>query len=405
MSASQNKRQRTSGSFSPASPPYHLAKPPTEETKTPVVHPRTPTSPPYMSSAPPSYAYSTTSPTFQQMELSPPLSAAMASQNSQQPVVTAATSFPTPADSITDNALSTIRDGDGDAQMQDTPVDDGTKASGEDTEMTDLRDHRHSNHDRQGVSTSASGRRVGLERLDADLGSLYKLCEKPHPVARPHGAQNLIALYGLEQIAASVARKDPVTGEKINKLRKSYEGQIKRLQIGGKNKAVVEEGQFMNMLIYPDFEWHVQKVQGKEMTNPSALLSKLDRALQMGSGKLPPSEDAKWKGIIAQEEAPKPKPLVDAKKGAVGQVGGRASPAPSPLIKPSRPERTGTKRRYDDASYEGYEGYGDDAATESAGGEDERWGGGAKKKRRKEYGQAGSPLAGNYNAPPVGVRR
>lgn len=254
-----------------------------------------------------------------------------------------------------------------------------------------------------------------------------RLLDIAHPVARPHGAQNLIALYGLEQIAASVARKDPVTGEKINKLRKSYEGQIKRLQIGGKNKAVVEEGQFMNMLIYPDFEWHVQKVQGKEMTNPSALLSKLDRALQMGSGKLPPSEDAKWKGIIAQEEAPKPKPLVDAKKGAVGQVGGRASPAPSPLIKPSRPERTGTKRRYDDASYEGYEGYGDDAATESAGGEDERWSGGAKKKRRKvitsflprleihlsavanvplqDYGQAGSPLAGNYNAPPVGVRR
>ena len=135
----------------------------------------------------------------------------------------------------------------------------------------------------------------------------------------------------------------------------------------------------MNMLMYPDMEWDIQKVSGKEMGNPSALLAKLDRALQMGPGKLPAVEDAKWKNIIATEEAPKPKPAVEAKKP---QLAGRTSAAPSPLVKPARPERTGTKRRYNDSSYEGYEGY-DDAAAESTGGEEERWGGGAKKKRRK----------------------
>ena len=73
------------------------------------------------------------------------------------------------------------------------------------------------------------------------------------PRSRPHPTQDLFQLYGLEPLANSVRRKDPVTGEKINKLRKSYESKIK--EFAGKNKPVVNEGEFFHLLNWPDEEW------------------------------------------------------------------------------------------------------------------------------------------------------
>ena len=44
--------------------------------------------------------------------------------------------------------------------------------------------------------------------------------------------------FGLSPLLEGVIRLHPTTGEKINKLRKSYEGQIRNLALSGKNKPV-----------------------------------------------------------------------------------------------------------------------------------------------------------------------
>jgi mediator of RNA polymerase II transcription subunit 19 len=61
---------------------------------------------------------------------------------------------------------------------------------------------------------------------------LYLVSESKTERCRPCGTDNLTALYGLTDLAGSVARSDPVTGEK-KKLRKSYKNQI--VDLPGKN--------------------------------------------------------------------------------------------------------------------------------------------------------------------------
>jgi hypothetical protein len=246
------------------------------------------------------------------------------------------------------------------------------------------------------------------------MGSLFKLCENPHPISRPHTSQNLIELYGLNSIAASVARIDPNTGEKINKLRKSYEGKVKNLQIAGKNKAAKVPDEFTNLLQWPEQEWHNQKVHGKNAMDGLSgdLLGMFDRAVQMAPGKLPAAEADKWRNLVATDDGVKSKAAAEivAKKPVQPAPNARSSAVPSPALKPSRPERSGTKRRYNETSFVGYgEGFADDDIADSTGGEDDGRSGITKKKRRKDY-PAGSPLGGlndrsGYHMGMVGVRR
>ena len=211
---------------------------------------------------------------------------------------------------------------------------------------------------------------------------------------------NLIRLYGLNPIATSVARRDPQTGAKINKLRKSYEGQIKQFQLSGRNKAVTTPGEFMDLVQYPDEEWHIQKEMGHDISKglPSATLAKLERAMQNIPMKTSGAPWEEWKSIIGTDEqrggikpgmAASQADSAAAKNkhmqgGAVqqSQSAGNRSSAASPLPpRPARPERAGTKRRYNNSSFEGYgEGYGDDDLGDS-GDDDGR--NGAKKRRRK----------------------
>lgn len=59
----------------------------------------------------------------------------------------------------------------------------------------------------------------------SDNNPLYLVSDGKCTVGSPSGSQNLTALYGLSNLAASVARFDPVTGER-KKLRKSYKNHI-----------------------------------------------------------------------------------------------------------------------------------------------------------------------------------
>lgn len=173
---------------------------------------------------------------------------------------------------------------------------------------------------------------------------------------------NLISLFGLQPLAATVARTDPVTGEKINKMRKSYEGQLKTLGLAGRNRSVKhEEGKQMGlreMTLWPDEEWQNQKVGGKDVHKglPSEILAKLDKAMQMQPGSLP--NNHQWENLLGNDIPKLVEPTKTSKipnkplTKANSQVNGNTVNAEN-----VRPQRTNKKRSYGDASFEGYAGY------------------------------------------------
>lgn len=177
-----------------------------------------------------------------------------------------------------------------------------------------------------------------------------------------------------------MARQDPVTGEKINKLRKSYEGHIKALQIAGKPKAIKMEGRFTNLLNYPDQDYHATYIAGKDIRSAlapdqNALTPDLSNLLNgalggMAPGPLPPQESAKYRAYLATDDPTKAKPVESATQRAAPSASATPNPyAASAASRLNRPERSGAKRQYTDASFHGYgEGY--DDFGESTGGED-----------------------------------
>ncbi|KAI5300466.1 hypothetical protein KEM56_002433, partial [Ascosphaera pollenicola] len=123
----------------------------------------------------------------------------------------------------------------------------------------------------------------------------------------PNVSIDLISLYGLGPVARTVARNDLITGEKINRLRKSYEGKIKSLGLAGRNKPVrVEPGQpnsLRDLLAFPDEEWHNQRVFGKEIRVPdpdSAQHRLLLKATKCEPGYLPNA--SMWEDLLGQDK-------------------------------------------------------------------------------------------------------
>ncbi|KAH0553482.1 hypothetical protein GP486_006446 [Trichoglossum hirsutum] len=329
--------------------------------------------------------------------------------------------FPTPASSVAGAAPSNMQpnenendDGDSDARMQSDANEFDAKPPIKEEEDRDSMDvdtekHRRTDHDRQGSSTTAG------------VGSPYLLCKIPHPVSKPHPTQDLLSLYSLQPLAASVARHDPVTGEK-RKLRKSYKGKIQAFDLAGRNESVKQpEGQpggLLEMLDWPDEEWHNQKVTGREIEKGfnEVVLAKLNKALKMEPGPLPDFDESILGLDLEPPLAPVgisslKRPLQQASNNfrqpvAVAHTNG-ATPRPveSPSSDPARPKRTGKKRRYDDRSFEGYgEGFVDDDAEMGTGGystgegEDGRRSG--KKRRKKTLDDYG----GNSSSPGLGER-
>lgn len=276
-------------------------------------------------------------------------------------------------------ALSTGHlDGDGDAMMHDRISDDAARLAAQ----------YKSNHDRKRAAIyTPDGRLQAAQGICGDL--LFKSNTGSCELSRPHGSQNLLHLYKLTPLARSVARNDPITGEKINKLRKSYEGHIKQMQIAGKPKATKMDRVFLNPLSMGWEDWHNTYVQGKEIAKTGlnhdqsalapAFATKLDAALAgMAPGPLPTAEAAKYRAYIGTDETAKPKP----QDGPAQRTTPFASSAPTPTLRGGgihRPERVGSKRHYTDAAFQGYgEGYGD---ADSTGGEDNPQGNIAKRRK------------------------
>ena len=112
-------------------------------------------------------------------------------------------------------------------------------------------------------------------------------------------------------------------------------------------------------------------MHGRELDRASSsemMTSKLSRALRMHPGALPRDEHEKWKATIGLEDPAKTplaaattaKTAAQASFARTGQaVTGRASAPASPrsvsgASNLARPSRVGTKRSYQDASFEGY---------------------------------------------------
>ncbi|KAL8781919.1 MAG: hypothetical protein Q9203_000532 [Teloschistes exilis] len=226
-----------------------------------------------------------------------------------------------------------------------------------------------------------------------------------NPPKIPHLQQDLLTLFGLQPLAATVARTDPNTGEKINKMRKSYEGQVKRLGLAGRNRAVKHNNEksmgLLQITRLPEEEWHIQRVHGRNMRNglPEATSQKLALAMQMESGPAKKTDEYDWDDLLGIEKV-KPLPNIedrskkhmrpDISSKAIGQTNGvRTVPSKGPVTEANRPKRAGKKRRYNDSSFEGYdEGFLDDEGDilgELGGNssEDGSRKGGAAKKRKK----------------------
>lgn len=192
-----------------------------------------------------------------------------------------------------------------------------------------------------------------------------------------------------------MARTDPVTGEKINKMRKSYEGQLKTLGLAGRNRATKhDESKGMGlweMSQWPEEEWHNQKVMGRDVASgfPESTLAKLEKAMQMQPGPVPNNNE--WEDILGIEKAKPVDPAVkNGKQAFVAKANGQPNGFQSGNVNPQssepiRSRRTTKKRRYDEHSFEGYgEGYlDDDMDIGYTSGETQISRNSASKKRRK----------------------
>ncbi|OQV02102.1 hypothetical protein CLAIMM_07352 [Cladophialophora immunda] len=208
-----------------------------------------------------------------------------------------------------------------------------------------------------------------LEQLQKDMGEAFLLCRSKVERQKPNPQQHLLALYGLGPLLHSVARTDPRTGEKINKLRKSYEGQIKGFALAGRNKPVkgernVEEdepGPLRRMAgsspwgLQPDEQWNAEHTKEPPQVTID-FTAELKMAMQMQPGTV--RNNAHWEDVlgfdkpkpnVAPEQQPTPRPMAN----------GVVRPPQQPSAEAKRQTR-GKKRSYGDDSFVGYgEGYSD----------------------------------------------
>jgi len=196
---------------------------------------------------------------------------------------------------------------------------------------------------------------------------------------------------------------DPVTGEKINRLRKSYEGKLKGLGLAGRNKPVKQEpgapGSLRHLTMWPEEEWQNQKVHGKQIKVSdidTALQSIHSRAMQLEPGMVPNNDF--WEDVLGHEKPAKTQGSGDNGKKAAAPTPGNRSALPNNMSTAAmqdsnrnRPSR-GRKRHYDDNSFVGYgEGYADDDDDDNTGYHSN--GEGTGKKKRKKVKQHSIPFS------------
>ncbi|KAI7160672.1 hypothetical protein KC316_g13429 [Hortaea werneckii] len=260
--------------------------------------------------------------------------------------------------------------------------------------------------------------------------------QPPHPIppSQPHPNTNLLTLFNLTRLHSTIARKD-AAGNKINKLRKSYEGKVKALGLQGSSRPVKGNAALQGLVdpawdleVGPEGEtlWDAQRGGGMPVGDGdgegdggdengsgarsrnllenekglSGLITDFERVVAEGlrPGRLPAPEHKRWEAVLGLNDSNAAANSAAGAKGATGLARSRgaagagddgsaagrngnphssllsrtsaaaagssgaggmpasapASPAAAGAGGNSRPERTGKKRRYDDASFDGY---------------------------------------------------
>ena len=202
----------------------------------------------------------------------------------------------------------------------------------------------------------------------------------------------------------TVARTDPVTGEKINKLRKSYEGQIKAFGFSGRNKTIkrdrleIEASKLRQSIgsglkdipedpneapgpLQTDEEWNATHAQVKVAVT-SDFRAKLKKAMELQPGRVRNVEH--WDDVLGHDKprTVAPMPVQQAPPSGPQRIPNGVSRPQSYGVAEIKRQTRGKKRSYGDDSFIGYgDGYSD---VEDSGaidyGDDE---GGSRRKRRK----------------------
>jgi hypothetical protein len=262
------------------------------------------------------------------------------------------------------------------------------------------------NGDREQKKAHVEKSRVSIDDLHLDVGDKYLLCRRAHNPSQPSLCDDLFPMYGLNDLAESVARFGPDGHSKGIKLRKTYKNHIKTHGVSGqfdsqKREFDSPESLFM-MMIAPAEEWDAEHTRGKEIENGLGLDdSVLSKAFTMSKGTIPKTM---WDASVLGDMADKAEPAkaVNGAKAARPQAAGVSRTIAS---EKSRPQRATKKRGYGDDSFEGYgEGYVDDDAHEvgySTGGDADERGGNRKrpKKNTPGHGYPSAPVRHNSYGP------
>lgn len=269
--------------------------------------------------------------------------------------------------------------------------------------------------DREQKKVHIEDRRLGIEALHQDVGPKYKICQPRPPPRFPIPTVDLIDEYGLNDIAAGVARILP-NGEK-NAMRKSYKGAFKKLKIQGDFEPVSREWKtdrdhFSAFLSLPEEEWHNLFVRGKDVSQGFSddVKNGLRRATALVRGPMPPGEwDSKVLGVLSADKLAGNK-TQSVLKGTVARTTPNTPLHPAKPQQPvgaqeARPRRGFSKRKYDDASFDGYrDTFEDDPGMDT--GYSTAEGEGGQKRRKKNSGPtqfSGSMRQQSYGPGMVGA--
>ncbi|RMD43456.1 hypothetical protein DV735_g1671, partial [Chaetothyriales sp. CBS 134920] len=235
-------------------------------------------------------------------------------------------------------------------------------------------------------------RRDQLDELQNDMGEPFLLCRSKLRPSRPNPSNHLLGIYGLSPLLGDVIRTDPITGEKINKLRKSYEGQIKLFGLAGKNKPdpcvrkkepveEAEPGPLRKTIgsswrgLQSDQDWYTEN-PSSEIATDDDLRRRMRKALAIQPG--PVRNPTEWDEYLGHDKA-RPSlghtPVAAPRKVPNGII-------QQPRTREPVDKRTtrGKKRSYEDDSFVGY---GDGYSDVEDGARDDDDDAAARKKRRR----------------------
>ncbi|KAK6597112.1 Rox3 mediator complex subunit [Botrytis cinerea] len=317
-----------------------------------------------------------------------PSSTDISSKNAVSPRIN--TSLPTPAHSI-NGSMSTANS----AIETSQSIDPLSKRK---RDFEDLGDQKQK-------KVHVEDSRPSIDDLHQDVGKKYLLCRTLHKHQNLNVQQDLYDRFGLNGIAASLAR---VTADgKKNTVRKTYKGYIKSLGIAGQFDAVKgpEPNQpgSLTSLIDPYGPIGPEKDGIKLMYK-----EKKSTALTMAKGPVPKE---RWNqsvlGEISSQIANDPLKAIPAKAKAPMSMPQSTMGVPKQNRGAAdivRPKRTAKKRSYGDSSFEGYgEGYVDDDGGYSTGDGDDRAGGRKRPKKTPTSHGFQGPMRQSYGPGMVGA--